>query len=94
VDLEGQDLELLDSGVWSDDVEEALVVGYEARGLDFLVAADGLLASARLEELSLLENSRCSNSLVRYVCSPGSIKYRAVEVAGYHGQCRIFVGHP
>jgi hypothetical protein len=68
VNLERKDLQLLNGGVRSDDIEKALVVGYKARCLDFLVAIDSLLAPARLEVSSPMANSRRSNSLIGHIC--------------------------
>lgn len=39
MNLERQNLELLYSGIWSDDVEEALIVSYKVRCLYTLITA-------------------------------------------------------
>jgi hypothetical protein len=94
VNLERQGLELLNGSIRSDDVEEAWVVGHEARCLDFLVANDGPSAPARLEVSSSLGISHRSNSLVGHICSRRSVEYRAIEDSRNDGQTRILVRHP
>lgn len=94
MDLEGQHLELLNGGVRSDDVEEALIVRHEARCLDLLVANDGPSAPVRLKASNFLVDSHRSNSLVGYICSRRSVEYRAIEGSRDHSQTRILVRYP
>lgn len=93
MDLENKRLKLLDGGIWSDDVEEALIVSYEVRCLDVIVAVHSMLASDQAFHGSLY-GLHCGHSLIRHVCCRGSIKYCPVESTGYDCQYRIFVRHP